>query len=89
MLRNRHRLKGLLASTRGWLLRVQRWRCTEETRRALAEIGDGHVHELSEIGRRLRREARRELETARTFPSRHRRVCGGTPRRNREAGTHA
>jgi hypothetical protein len=61
MLRNSPPTKAPLAQALHWLARVHRWLATDRTRRALAEIDDEHVSELSEIGRRLRREARREL----------------------------
>ena len=71
MLRQWQSTKDLLARARDWLTRFQRWRCTEETRRALAAIDDDQLDQLSETGRQVRREARRELRTDRLIPTRY------------------
>jgi len=41
--------------------RVKRWRPVDRNRRALAALDDEELSHLSDIGRRVRREARREL----------------------------
>jgi hypothetical protein len=62
MLRNQHSRNGLLID---WLRRFQRWRCSEEARRALAAINTNQLDQLSETGRQVRREALRRLQTDR------------------------
>jgi uncharacterized protein YjiS (DUF1127 family) len=39
--------------------RARRWMRRDESRRALAEVEDDHLNDLSEIGRQVRREERR------------------------------
>jgi hypothetical protein len=62
MLRQWQSTKDLLARARDWLTRFQRWRCTEETRRALAAIDPDQLDQLSETGRQVRKDALRRLE---------------------------
>jgi hypothetical protein len=46
---------------RDWLTVPRRWMARDQGRRALAEVADDHVSELSEIGRQVRREERRRM----------------------------
>jgi uncharacterized protein YjiS (DUF1127 family) len=52
------------ARSKGLTSRIRRWRLGEDkNRRALAELDDGELSNLSELGLQIRREARRETKT--------------------------